>query len=77
MATEYDVLQKVDFQDILKGFTTNKLRKGNVSSFVGTGIIKLYIFEFVFHNIVHYCLIIFNNFCLSVYVNLFSDSNNR
>lgn len=30
MATEYDILQKVDFQDILKDFTTNKLRKVNI-----------------------------------------------
>jgi hypothetical protein len=30
MTTEYDVLQKVDFQNILKDFTTNKLRKVNV-----------------------------------------------
>lgn len=30
MATEYDILQKIDFQDILQDFTPNKLRKVNV-----------------------------------------------
>lgn len=30
MATEYDVLEKVDFQYVLKEFTTKKLRKVNI-----------------------------------------------
>jgi len=29
MATENDVLQNIDFQDILNDFTTTKLRKKN------------------------------------------------